>query len=252
MKRKISLIKFVWLVLAILLISNSILAQNNNPWNIVQNKDNPYDEVGLKHNRNLDEFLQSAEFQAFKESKEKDYSAFMTDYFFGCCKKKESRFCCFELPGPLGDRKPEDIIKIIKEEKDPLKILSKLETSKSVKSYAKSIISILKSLPENKSLSRVDYKDLFALEKKVISDRKISKDEKKKVLMMASTARFSSLYWNREKLEARNPKLPILQAKQIKIDWDEVAGVDTICAVAGPEAAAVGSVADIFLQIARQ
>ena len=208
---------------------------------IVGNKDNPYDEVGLKHNEIVAEFFKSEEYRSYRESKNKDARTAVENFLIGCCGK--NKFCCLNTPGPYNPIPDIGwLIKTVRTEKEPLKILSKLGASKSVEANTKETLSLIKKQSWNKEFTREMFNDFFALEKRIVADRKLTKDDRQKALMILSVARYSLYYW--KNFDDNN--LP----QNRKIDWGEVAAVDTMCAIGGPEAAAAGSLLSALVQAA--
>lgn len=217
---------------------------SGNKWSLVANRENPYDDAGLKHNRIVDEFFKSEQFRSFKESGNKNSSAEVKRFFDISCKK--DKFYCLNSPGPYNPIPDMDwLIKTVETKRDPLRILSELKASKSVETYTREVLTLTKNLSRNRELTKETFNSFLAFEKRVLADRKLTEEDRKKVLMISSVGRYSAFYWKRFRDENPSP----VSAKPI--DWDEVVGVDSVCAIAGPEAAAAGSLADYLWQMAQ-
>ncbi len=244
MKSKMNLIVTVFAILIFCVVNTSYAQtsetrlKSNNEWSIISNPRNPYDEVGLKHNQFLVEFFKSEEFRSFNEPKDKNVNATRESENKNVLTAVErfiNRFCKKQInicsgPGPY-DPFPNDFggqLRIIQEEKDPMKTLSRSGASRSVMAYAVEIDSLLEKLPKDKEFTRSTFNDFFDLEKRATDDKKLTEDDRKKVLVMTATARYSAYYWRREFTRATSliPPGKVLGRAAM---WDIVG-----CLVGGP------------------
>jgi len=226
---------------------NTLYAQTSrttlstNEWSIISNKLNPYDEIGLKHNQFLVEFFKSEEFRSFNDPKDKNVNSIResenknvitaVEKFINRLCKKQINIC--SGPNP-NDRFSNDFgrqLRIVQEEKDPMKTLSRSGASESVMAYAVEIDLLLEKLPKDKEFTRSTFNDFFDLENRAADDKKLREDDRKKVLVMTAVARYSAYYWRRSeftKLHQYCPPPPGIVLSKAAM-WDIVG-----CLVGGP------------------
>ncbi len=228
--------KKVILVFSILCFSMMVQAQKNvvNEWKQATNAENPFDEIGLKHNLICKAYLSSDYFKDVMKKKSKGEVKSSFKLFFEDCCKRNKMECC----GGTGPYDPTPIIDDVLN--NNFKTLQDLmyrryKFSPICISYAKTIIDM------DRHRSEQFIKQVFKLEKRIKNDSNLKREEKENLFKMASVARYSSLFWNQE---AKNPQSQFMK----KVDWERAGVVDTICGLVGPEGAAVGSGIDLIFQ----
>jgi hypothetical protein len=250
MIRKVNLSMVLIAITAALLITSSALAQDRNESSAVTNKDNPYDYVGVKHNQILRAFFNSDDYRSFRESKAKNPSEVVTAFFSKCCATQIS--CCTGNPPPDPRLSTEKMIRIADTGRRPLEMLGKMGVSRTVTQYAEQVESALRRLPKNTAHTRSSYKAFFVLEQTILRNRKLAPVDRRQALMMVAGARYSAHFWNGVKNGRTPPRLTDGGDGTVaRIDWDEVAGVDAMGCIGGPEAGAAASILDYLSQLMR-
>lgn len=220
--------------------------QENNDWSIASNRDNPYDEVGLQHNQLVAEFPRSKELMELVKSGAGNEARIFQTLSEFCCRHHFSVCCNGGIPGPFGGD-PLAVARVIRESRTPSEMLDKLNVSRPVRAYALRIHTLLKQLASGRTAERSSYQPFFELERKIAQDRTLKADERKGLLMMAATARYSSLYWRRVADDPQNPWVSGGNESE-KTDWGEVGFADAIGGLFGPFWAAFVSVVDVIWQ----
>ena len=222
-------------------------AEGINEWSSVANDDNPYDEVGRQHNQLLAAFVKSEEFKDLIKSGRPNDSLVIRSLSKFCC--RFGYICCKGIPGPFGEPRPEEMIKIIRTSKTHSEMLGRLNLSKSVQRYALQIEASLKPSVSGRTDERSSFNQLVALEKKVARDRTLAEADRAMILKMAATVRHSKPFWQGVSNDPTSPLGPGGTARK-KIDWGEVGFVDGLGGLFGAWFGAIASVIDVIVQCA--
>lgn len=210
----------------------------NNPNGGCTNPKNPFDNYGRLHNEKLDQLVNSKEYFELKKSYKINGKKAISDFL----SRLSNNMTNSEIISALMKDKSIRIEELTKN----------LNMNPIVKEYLNTLRETISIVLKDGMVENSEYRFFTTIEDKILSSR-INKKEKNGILTMYATARYSLQYWEmyrKGKKDIINLDGSIEAIKEI--DWDEVGAVDTICGLAGPEAAAVGSLADYLIQLAKE
>lgn len=204
---------------------------------------NPFEKVGLLHNQILELFAKSKEFEQFRNSAKKDIRSTLKAFFKN------------------NGMKPPAVIDEIanwrKKNKAGLLDYFKQKTAGLQYDLRQGLLDLIYTKNQYFEVKTTAYSPktinwpVFSVfEYRVLSATFINLKQRESLLKMAAGARYSISYWHAVKNSRNTPWIDNTGGTSKEIDWDEVAAVDAMGCIAGPEAGAAASIADYLIQLA--
>ncbi|MCP1384724.1 hypothetical protein [Runella salmonicolor] len=174
-----------------------------------QNRKNKFDDIGRQHNQILFDLINSNTLKMAKTSNIKDPYKIYLKFLDECCERKMS--CC----GSPGPTKPinEEIILFHKALTPKTTFLEVFRQNYTIPNPGRSPLEdwfwklweLYRTKKLEKAATNNDFNEIIAIEDMIISDKKISSNDKEYLLKTTSIMRYSYKFWSDVKFNPKNP-----------------------------------------------